>query len=98
MTDDEKKIDFSALDPARDEARWAGLVEATTTRAHAKHIEVSGVLRWTRAAVIASALALAAGVLLILRSSEPPRAREADAILLGNEPDVELVIGIGGPR
>jgi hypothetical protein len=89
---EEDRIDFSALDPARDAARWEELVQKTSARAFARR----GVLGFGRVAIAASAIALAAGIVLLLRTK--PDDRPEDRVLLGETPSVDLVLAIGARR
>jgi hypothetical protein len=90
---EEDRIDFSALDPARDPARWEERVQKTASRAFARRAVLGG---WSRVAIVGSALALAAGIVLLVRPK--PDDRPGDRVLLGESPSVDLVLSIGARR
>jgi hypothetical protein len=78
MHDDEKRIDLSVLDPARDPERWDRLLSSLAVRAAQSHRERwSGrlVLVWSRPAfVLAAALALLVwGATFLLEAPRAPR-------------------------
>jgi hypothetical protein len=72
----DQKIDLTALDPSRDRARWAELVDTITTRvAQARRPSVTRqLLVWAR-----PTLALAAAVALVVWGSALLGARESEA-------------------
>ena len=73
-TDDEDKIDFGPLDPARDRARWAALVDGIVARAaQARRPSIPRqVLVWARPTLaVAASLALAVWAAAYLGGREP---------------------------
>jgi hypothetical protein len=63
MMDDDRRLDLSALDPARDELRWRGVVAATRARVdavvlHRRQDPLALIAGWQRPLLAAAAAAV----------------------------------------
>ena len=88
----DERIDFSALDPSRDELRWARTIDGLVGRAVAerrKRLSVERqLLRWARPALAVAAslglVAWTAGLLAANRSGRVTTAQHPAALTLAN--------------
>jgi hypothetical protein len=105
----EDEIDFSPLDPARDTARWARLVESVTARALERHRQPAlalQLLEWARPTLfLAASVALLTWCGAAAREGEPPPAADAENdapwilarwAVSGEEPSVTSMLEVLG--
>ena len=93
----ERKIDFSAIDPARDRKRWDKLVQSVASRAYEARRQGLTVghqlIAWARPVLaIAACVALATGTATLLAGSQQAPAGTENAAPSASPRDAALVL------
>src|SRR5689334_10900685 len=100
MSDDDDKVDLSALGPTPQ--RYEQLVQRVSARGIASRSSLSGqLMRWARPVLVVAALAAVAGAFALTRPA--PARSTLDRSMLGwamqgaAPSDIELLSTLGGP-